>query len=319
MGATGAVKRPLTTGLPSGFGGKPGWQASRRSRSPRSPCGWCVPPTFSRISIGSRVRPHRVASDKSTLDHQPGRRALRDRHGRGNVAVEMGVRQYHRRSPYVSFSTTAARPGKRHGHPRRGRQAGLRSEYRHPLRSAGLEFLCLPASAEPHGGAARIRLFRTRRNERGSDIPTWVPPDAPPRGRVYGQLSRERLHPARVRAPRTAGPRHILLDMKRGLVKLIAGYRIVRIAEESNYLARLWRDNRPLPPSRRSAWWPHFLDTEFLRLAAHDPRLPLALLRRVMGAVPLAQLLRFIDEDLPPRQLLPLVRTALPVVLGKQP
>jgi hypothetical protein len=82
--------------------------------------------------------------------------------------------------PYVSFSTTAARPGKRHGHPRRGRRAGLRSEYRHPLRSAGLEFLCLPASAEPHGGAARIRLFRTRRNERGSDIPTWVPPDAPP-------------------------------------------------------------------------------------------------------------------------------------------
>jgi hypothetical protein len=166
MGATGAVKRPLTTGLPSGFGGKPGWQASRRSRSPRSPCGWCVPPTFSRISIGSRVRPHRVASDKSTLDHQPGRRALRDRHGRGNVAVEMGVRQYHRRSPYVSFSTTAARPGKRHGHPRRGRRAGLRSEYRHPLRPAGQEFLCLPASAEPHGGAARIRLFRIRRNER---------------------------------------------------------------------------------------------------------------------------------------------------------
>jgi lycopene beta-cyclase len=119
--------------------------------------------------------------------------------------------------------------------------------------------------------------------------------------------------------PRTAGPRHILLDMKRGLVKPSAGYRIVRIAEESNYLARLWRDHRPLPPNRRSAWWPHFLDTGFLRLAAHDPRLPLALLRRVMGAVPLAQLLRFIDEDLPPRQLLPLVRTALPVVLGKQP
>jgi hypothetical protein len=49
-----------------------------------------------------------------------------------------------------------------------------------------------------------------------------------------------------------------------------------------------------------------------------DFRLPLALLQRVMGAVPLAQSLRFIDEDLPPRQLLPLVRTALPVVLGKK-
>jgi hypothetical protein len=54
-------------------------------------------------------------------------------------------------------------------------------------------------------------------------------------------------------------------------------------------------------------------------LAARDPRLPLVLLQRVMGAVPLAQSLHFIDEDLPPRQLLPLVRTALPVVLGKKP
>jgi hypothetical protein len=54
-------------------------------------------------------------------------------------------------------------------------------------------------------------------------------------------------------------------------------------------------------------------------LAARDPRLPLVLLQRVMGAVPLAKSLHFIDEDLPPRQLLPLVRTALPVVLGKKP
>jgi lycopene beta-cyclase len=117
---------------------------------------------------------------------------------------------------------------------------------------------------------------------------------------------------------RTAGPRHVLLGTKRGLVKPSAGYGIVRIAEESKHLARLWRDNRPLPPSRRSAWWWRFLDAGFLQLAAHDPRLPLALLQRVMGAIPLAQSLRFIDEDLQPRQLLPLIRTALPVVLGKK-
>jgi lycopene beta-cyclase len=120
-------------------------------------------------------------------------------------------------------------------------------------------------------------------------------------------------------APRkTAGPQHVLLGTKRGLVKPSAGYGIVRIAEESSRLARLWRDNLPLPPSRQSAWWWRFLDTGFLQLAAHDPRLPLALLQRVMGAVPLSQSLRFIDEDLSPRQLLPLVRTALPVVLGKK-
>jgi lycopene beta-cyclase len=117
---------------------------------------------------------------------------------------------------------------------------------------------------------------------------------------------------------RTTGPRHVLLGTKRGLVKPSAGYGIVRIAEESKRLASLWRDDLPLPPSRQSAWWWRFLDTGFLQLATHDPRLPLALLQRVMGVVPLAQSLRFIDEDLPPRQLLPLIRTALPVVLGKK-
>lgn len=63
---------------------------------------------------------------------------------------------------------------------------------------------------------------------------------------------------------RTAGPRHVLLGTKRGLIKPSAGYGIVRIAEESKHLARLWH------------------------------------------------------EDLPPRQLLPIIRTALPVVLGKK-
>jgi hypothetical protein len=59
------------------------------------------------------------------------------------------------------------------------------------------------------------------------------------------------------------------------------------------------------------------LDTRFLQLAVHDPHLPLALLQRVMGAMPLNQSLRFIDEELPARQLLPLVLSALPVVLHK--
>ena len=117
---------------------------------------------------------------------------------------------------------------------------------------------------------------------------------------------------------RTAGPRHVLLGTKRGLIKPSAGYGIVRIAAESKRLASLWRDDLPLPPSRQSAWWWRFLDTGFLQLATHDPRLPLALLQRVMGAIPLAQSLRFIDEDLPPRQLLPLIRTALPIILGRK-
>jgi lycopene beta-cyclase len=118
---------------------------------------------------------------------------------------------------------------------------------------------------------------------------------------------------------RTTGPKHVLLGTKRGLVKPSAGYGIVRIAGESRHLARLWRENRTLPPSRRSALWWRFLDAGFLGLAAHDPRLPLPLLQRVMSAVPLSQSLRFIDEDLPPRQLLPLFWSALPVVLGKKP
>jgi hypothetical protein len=46
--------------------------------------------------------------------------------------------------------------------------------------------------------------------------------------------------------------------------------------------------------------------------------LPLALVHRVMRAVPLAQSLRFIDEELPLRQLAAIFRSALPVVLGKR-
>ena len=56
----------------------------------------------------------------------------------------------------------------------------------------------------------------------------------------------------------------------------------------------------------------------FVRLAAQDPRLPLALLSRVMRAIPLAQSPGFIDEQLSLRQLSPLLRSAAaPVVLRK--
>jgi lycopene beta-cyclase len=115
----------------------------------------------------------------------------------------------------------------------------------------------------------------------------------------------------------TSGPRHVLLGTKRGLVKPSAGYGVVRIAEESKRLARPWKQGRPLPPSQRSSPWWRFLDAGFLQLAAQDPRRPLALVRNVMHAVPLVQSLRFIDEELPPRQLATVFRTALPTVLGK--
>lgn len=117
--------------------------------------------------------------------------------------------------------------------------------------------------------------------------------------------------------PRTTGPRHILLGVKRGLIKPSAGYGIVRIARESKHIASLWRENRPIPPGWRSSWQWRVLDKGFLQLAARDPRLPLALLHRVMGSIPLAQSLRFIDEELPVGQLAPLLRSASPVVLGR--
>jgi lycopene beta-cyclase len=115
----------------------------------------------------------------------------------------------------------------------------------------------------------------------------------------------------------TTGPRHVLLGTKRGLVKPSAGYGVVRMAEESKRLAKLWKQGRPLPPSQRSSLRWRLLDVGFLQLAAHDPRRPLALLRNVMHTVPLVQSLRFIDEDLLPRQLAAVFRSALPAVLGK--
>lgn len=119
-------------------------------------------------------------------------------------------------------------------------------------------------------------------------------------------------------APReTAGPRHILLGAKRGLVKPSAGYGVVNIARESQRLARLWREGSPLPPGRRPDPRWRALDAGFLGLAARDPRLPMLLLGRVMRGVPLADSLSFIDETLAPRRLPPLVASALPALLGR--
>ena len=115
----------------------------------------------------------------------------------------------------------------------------------------------------------------------------------------------------------TAGPGHVLLGTKRGLVKPSAGYGVVRIAEESKRLAGLWKQGRPLPSSQRSSLRWRLLDVGFLRLAAHDPRRPLYLLRNVMHTVPLVQSLRFIDEVLPLEQLAVVFWSALPAVLGK--
>ena len=117
--------------------------------------------------------------------------------------------------------------------------------------------------------------------------------------------------------PQTTGPRHILIGAKRGLVKPSAGYGVVRIASESERLGRLWKQHRKLPPSRRATFPWGLLDVGFVRLAAQDPRLPMALLGRVMRAIPLAQSLGFIDERISPKHLPPLLRSAAPVVFRK--
>lgn len=114
---------------------------------------------------------------------------------------------------------------------------------------------------------------------------------------------------------RTTGPRHVLIGAKRGLVKPSAGYGVIRIARESDYLARQVREDRLLPQVRRSPLPWRLADEGFLRLAAHDPARPLALLERVMHAVPLSDSLGFIDEELSLRQLANVFRAALPALL----
>jgi lycopene beta-cyclase len=105
-----------------------------------------------------------------------------------------------------------------------------------------------------------------------------------------------------------------LIGAKRGLIKPSAGYGVVRIAKESEHLARLWREDRPLPPRWQSSWQWRLLDKGFLQLAAHDSRRPLMILYRTMQAMPLAQTLRFIDEGLPPRRLAGLLPSIVPIV-----
>ena len=117
---------------------------------------------------------------------------------------------------------------------------------------------------------------------------------------------------------RTAGPGHVLIGAKRGLVKPSAGYGVVRIFEDCERLARLFEGGRPLPTSRRASQPWRAFDAGFLRLAAGDPRLPMALLGRVMTAVPLARSLEFMGEEIPFRRLGPLLRSAAPVVFGRR-
>ena len=93
---------------------------------------------------------------------------------------------------------------------------------------------------------------------------------------------------------------------------------MVRIVEDCERLARLWKKYRPLPPSRRPPQPWRLLDEAFVRLADKDSRLPMALLGRVMGAITLAQSLSFISEELWIRDLGPLMRAASPVVFGNR-
>jgi lycopene beta-cyclase len=172
-----------------------------------------------------------------------------------------------------------------------------------PLSS--VEALLESASFGPAGvGEDRAPLLRYLRTRHSNAVFTVTHSE-------YGAI------PLGFAPPHTAGPRHVLIGAKRGLVKPSAGYGVVRVGQESERLGRLWREHQPLPPSRRAPWPWGLLDMGFVRLAAQDPRLPLALLSRVMCTIPLAQSLGFIDEQLSLRQLAPLLRSAAPVVLRK--
>jgi lycopene beta-cyclase len=109
-----------------------------------------------------------------------------------------------------------------------------------PLSSA--EALLESASFGPAGvgedRAPLLRYLRTRHPDAGFTVTHSE----------YGAI------PLRFAPPRTAGQRHVLIGAKRGLVKPSAGYGVVRLAQESERLGRLWRQHLPLPPSRRTPW-----------------------------------------------------------------
>lgn len=115
-------------------------------------------------------------------------------------------------------------------------------------------------------------------------------------------------------ASRTAGPRHILLGTKRGLVKPSGGYGIARIERESERLAKLWRQNKPLPPSRplRQPW--ALIDRTFLQLVNERPEQALRLMQGSMRHLSLRDTLLFLDEQLPWHKLADLMRHSFPLV-----
>lgn len=165
-----------------------------------------------------------------------------------------------------------------------------------------LESASFGAEPQEEDGAPLLRYLRSKHPKAGFEVSHAE----------YGEI------PLGFAPVRTAGPGHILLGNKRGLVKPSAGYGVVRIARETARLACLWRRGSPLPPSRRARPWWRLIDTGFLQLAARDPRSPLELVRRVMSEVPISLSLGFIDEELPLRQLVNIVRAASPVVASKR-
>jgi hypothetical protein len=110
---------------------------------PRSPWGWCVPPTFSRTPANSRDRARssgcRQGHVRSLIwqTDATGSSPTPDRY------EPAGCPTAPRTFPRLPISARGTRCGERHGRPRRGRQAGLRPGHRDPLRSSGRTLLII--------------------------------------------------------------------------------------------------------------------------------------------------------------------------------
>ena len=115
-------------------------------------------------------------------------------------------------------------------------------------------------------------------------------------------------------ASATAGPRHILLGTKRGLVKPSAGYGILRIEQESQRLAGAWRCGKPLPASQRYHQPWQLLDRTFLQLINGDPASAQSLMRQSMQLLGLGDALRFLDGHASVLQLAHLMKSTFPIV-----